>query len=69
MLTKSIKLFNYIDKKGQTVKSLAKLLNTKEKLLSSKINGDTEFEANEILLIAYLLKMDKEEMLDIFFDW
>lgn len=69
MLTKTIKLLNYIELKGKTINSIAKQMKISNLVLMKKVQSESEFTADEIIEIANILEMKKAEMLDIFFDW
>lgn len=49
-------------------KSLSKEINIKPSTLSSKIKGDSELKFSEAIDIANVLKMDKQQCLNCFFN-
>lgn len=56
-----------------TVKRLVDEMNKEEQVMNTstfykKLRGDSEFNAYEIKMICRILKLSKEQMLDIFFD-
>lgn len=68
-MTKSDKLLNYIKQSNYSLDTMAKLLKISKSCLINKINCKKDFEAKEIIEIARILEMNKDEMLSIFFDW
>ena len=68
-MTNTHKLMNYIVRSNYTLNTIAKILQISKTCLISKINGEKEFKAEEIIEIAKILEMNKAEMLYIFFDW
>lgn len=60
------KLRSYLALRGMTIKVLAETIEMPISTLSNKINGRTEFTANEIAQIQTVLNIPDEEVLDIF---
>lgn len=48
--------------------SLAKEMKMKSKILSAKIKGDSDLKVSEAINIANILKMDKQQCLNCFFE-
>lgn len=65
-MTNTDKLMNYIVRSNYTLNTIAKILQISKTCLISKINGEKEFKAEEIIEIAKILEMNKAEMLYIF---
>lgn len=56
-----------INNSGMTMTSIASKCDMKRETLYSRINGDTEFKASEIVKIADVLHLTDKERDDIFF--
>lgn len=56
-----------IVEKGYTQEQIAEYLGISNTTLNYKINNKTEFKASEIKLIAELLKLSNQQVMDIFF--
>lgn len=57
-----MKMSNY------TYASLSKEINLKPSTLSAKIKGDSDLKVSEAINIANVLKMDKQQCLNCFFN-
>ena len=60
-------LENLISKRGYSITYLAKELGISEKTLKSKLERKTEFKVGEVLRISLLLKLNYNEISNIFF--
>lgn len=60
-------LENLISKRGYSIPYLAKELGISEKTLKSKLERKTEFKVGEVLRISLLLKLNYNEISNIFF--
>lgn len=56
-----------IDNSGMTMTKIASKCDMKRETLYSRINGDTEFKASEIVKIADVLRLTDKERDAIFF--
>jgi plasmid maintenance system antidote protein VapI len=51
-----------------TIPKLADMMQMSKKTLYSRVKGETSFTQQEISLIANVLSLSKERIIDIFFD-
>ncbi len=63
----NLMLENLISKRGYSIPYLAKELGISEKTLKSKLERKTEFKVGEVLRISLLLKLNYNEISNIFF--
>ena len=63
----NLMLENLISKRGYSIPYLAKELGISEKILKSKLERKTEFKVGEVLRISLLLKLNYNEISNIFF--
>lgn len=63
----NLMLENLISKRGCSIPYLAKELGISEKTLKSKLERKTEFKVGEVLRISLLLKLNYNEISNIFF--
>lgn len=57
-----------LEEKGMNIKGLCKLARINATTMWRKINGETEFNRDEMERISKALNLTREEMLDIFFE-
>jgi plasmid maintenance system antidote protein VapI len=65
---KKYKLINMLDEKGSNQIKLAELLDISYPAIQNKINGRSEFKADEIAKIKETYNLTLEEVEDIFFE-
>ncbi|MBE7014769.1 MAG: DUF739 family protein [Ruminococcaceae bacterium] len=63
----NLMLENLISKRGYSIPYLAKELGISEKTLKSKLERKTKFKVGEVLRISLLLKLNCNEISNIFF--
>ena len=64
-MTNTDKLMNYIVRSNYTLNTIAKILQISKTCLISKINGEKEFKAEEIIEIAKILEMNSLHILSM----
>ncbi|MHB8963435.1 MAG: DUF739 family protein [Saccharofermentanales bacterium] len=68
MMVKINKLAGKIRECGLTQKEIAGLMNLSEQSLSRKMQGKARFFVNEVEILTNLLKLSRDEVMEIFFD-
>lgn len=61
------KLRAKIAERGTTQRDVARKIGINTSTMSKKMNGDSEFNRDEILAISLALGLNKEELNDVFF--
>ncbi|WP_288190352.1 helix-turn-helix domain-containing protein [uncultured Veillonella sp.] len=57
----------YVAERKQTLSLVAEYLGINQSTLTRKMNGSSDFSRTELQLIASLLKLDNDQMAEIFF--
>lgn len=63
-----VKIKDYIHNRHIPMTALAKELDISKQSLYLKLNGERDFRSDEMTKMADVLRMTKDEILDIFFD-